>query len=185
MTGVVYSIMNTRNGKRYIGSTTDAVGRWKNHSNTLRRGDHHNCHLQSAYRKYGPDAFEYEVLMVCDADMRHAFEEMAFGIFRHSGLYNVKSTATGGDHRKGTKHSESAKAKISEAAKKQDWTQHTIAMIEWQANRSPDMEAERRRKISEKMKLVRARAPAWGKRTATSPLTLTEDTRTAQPLTES
>jgi group I intron endonuclease len=183
MTGAIYSITNTLNGKRYIGSCTSTAVRWKNHRNTLRRGKHHNCHLQASYDKHGPDAFEYEVLMVCDAQHRHALEEMALGIFRHSGLYNVKQVALGGS-RRGMKNSDEHKRKNKEATAKQDWTQHKIAMKEWQAARSPEMEAERRRKISEKMKLVRASAPAWGKRTATSPLLSSADTGSAQPTTE-
>ena len=184
MTGIVYSITNILNGKRYIGSSAQTPGeRWKDHCNMLRRGKHHSCHLQASFNKHGPNAFEYEVLMVCNAENRHALEEMAFGIFRSSGLYNVKQVALGGS-RRGMKNSDDHKRKNKEAATKQDWTQHKIAMTEWQANRSPEMEAERRRKISEKMKLVRASAPAWGKRTATSPLFSTADTGPAQPTTE-
>jgi group I intron endonuclease len=176
MTGIVYSITNTVNGKRYIGSCTDTAIRWKNHRSTLRRGKHHNCHLQASYNKHGHDAFEYEVLIVCDADARHAMEEMAFNVFRHSGLYNVKQVAVGGS-RRGMNNSDEHKRKNREAALNQDWTEHKKAMSEWQAKRTPEMEAERRRKISEKMKLIRASAPVRGGRTETSPNISSEDTR--------
>lgn len=175
MTGTIYSITNTLNGKRYIGSCTDTAVRWKNHRSTLRRGKHHNCHLQASYDKHGPDAFEYEVLMVCDKDARHRLEELAFNMFRHTGLYNVKQVAVGGS-RRGMKNSDEHNSKIREAVLKQDWTEHKCAMAIWQANRSPEMEAERRRKISEKMKIIRASAPVRGSRSETTPIALSVDT---------
>lgn len=175
MTGIIYSITNILNDKRYIGSCTDTSVRWKNHRNTLRRGKHHNCHLQASYNKHGPDAFQYEVLMVCDAGARHRLEEFAFNMFRHSGLYNVKQVAMGGS-RRGMTNSAEHKAKNREATLRQDWTAHKIAMAEWNANKSPEMEAERRRKISEKMKIIRASAPVRGRRSETTPTTSSVDT---------
>src|SRR2546430_3311726 len=58
----VYAIVNTVNGKCYIGSTMDMSQRWKDHRKLLKRGKHHSPHLQNAYNLYGHDAFEYVVI---------------------------------------------------------------------------------------------------------------------------
>lgn len=57
----IYQILNTVNGKRYIGSAVNIASRWRQHQCELRKG-RHNPHLQNAWRKYGPAAFVYEVI---------------------------------------------------------------------------------------------------------------------------
>lgn len=62
----VYWIRNTANGKRYVGSAARAFEkRWALHRSRLRRGVHDNAHLQSAWNKYGEDAFVFEVVERC------------------------------------------------------------------------------------------------------------------------
>lgn len=58
----IYQIQNVLNGKCYIGSAVDLRRRWMVHLNTLRRGRHHNFHLQSAFDKYGETTFIFEIL---------------------------------------------------------------------------------------------------------------------------
>jgi group I intron endonuclease len=58
----IYKIVCTSTGKVYIGSSTDLRGRKSDHWSALRRGDHRNRMLQSAWNKYGENAFTYEVL---------------------------------------------------------------------------------------------------------------------------
>jgi group I intron endonuclease len=54
----VYAIVNKVNGRMYVGSSKDVVGRYTGHVRMLRAGTHH-CHgLQSAWRKYGSDNFK-------------------------------------------------------------------------------------------------------------------------------
>ncbi len=51
--------------KRYIGSgIAGTSGRDRQHIKTLRRGKHHNSHLQNAYNKYGEEAIRFEVVEV-------------------------------------------------------------------------------------------------------------------------
>lgn len=63
----VYIFRNTINGKCYIGSTVMTLKkRMEHHLWHLRENKHKNNHFQSAWNKYGEDAFEYDILEVCD-----------------------------------------------------------------------------------------------------------------------
>jgi group I intron endonuclease len=62
----VYCITNTVNGKRYIGSSENVHKRLGHHFRLIRYGQHHNAHLQSAFRKYGEDVFMGRALMYCE-----------------------------------------------------------------------------------------------------------------------
>lgn len=58
----IYKIINTVNGKFYVGSTTNTRERFRTHRNRLRKGKHHTKHLQSAWNKYGETAFIFHVI---------------------------------------------------------------------------------------------------------------------------
>lgn len=65
----IYCIRNTINGKRFIGQTWKTQGfvkRFAKHKYLLRRGGHHNTHLQHSWDKYGEKVFVFEILEVCD-----------------------------------------------------------------------------------------------------------------------
>ena len=62
MRSAIYQITNRANGKRYIGSTVNLLGRRGRHLRDLRRGEHPNQHLQSAFDKDGEDALAISVL---------------------------------------------------------------------------------------------------------------------------
>ena len=60
--GIVYSITNLKNGKRYIGRTVNPKKRKKYHMGSLKEGCHHNNHLQSSFDKYGEENFKHEII---------------------------------------------------------------------------------------------------------------------------
>ena len=71
----VYSIFNTENGKRYIGSSKDLYNRLHEHYHNLRFDKSHNKHLQNAWDKYGKDKFIFNILEFCDEDVRFEREQ--------------------------------------------------------------------------------------------------------------
>lgn len=66
----IYSITHRSSGKRYIGSTyCNFYDRFCAHKSTLNRKCHSSILLQRAWDKYGPDAFEFEVLEICSSKL--------------------------------------------------------------------------------------------------------------------
>ena len=62
----IYCIENTINNKKYIGSSRDINRRWYEHKSDLRRNNHVNIHLQSAWNKYGEESFMFSIIELCD-----------------------------------------------------------------------------------------------------------------------
>jgi group I intron endonuclease len=58
----IYQIRCTQNGKIYVGSAVNLRARWELHRRLLNMNQHHNPHLQSAWKLYGPANFEFSVL---------------------------------------------------------------------------------------------------------------------------
>lgn len=58
----IYKIINTVNGKFYVGSTTNTKERFRVHRNRLRKNRHHSKHLQAAWNKYGEQVFVFHVI---------------------------------------------------------------------------------------------------------------------------
>ena len=59
---VVYIITCEKDGRFYIGASTNPHKRKLEHFNHLRKNKHHNRFLQRAFNKYGEDSFNYTVL---------------------------------------------------------------------------------------------------------------------------
>lgn len=62
----IYAIVNTLNGKRYIGMSRELRERVQLHRRQLERGIHYNCHLQRSFNK--GNLFIVEVLELCEID---------------------------------------------------------------------------------------------------------------------
>lgn len=58
----IYKIINTTNGKFYVGSTTNTRERFRTHRKRLRNNRHHAKHLQAAWNKYGEKSFVFVVI---------------------------------------------------------------------------------------------------------------------------
>jgi len=61
----VYEIRNTKNGRCYIGQTTNITSRLVEHKNSLKNNSHHNRLLQDDYNEFGKEAFTFEILREC------------------------------------------------------------------------------------------------------------------------
>lgn len=77
MNSGIYEIVNTVNGKRYVGSAKDFVNRWSVHRSRLKAGNHHNRHLQSSWNKHGPALFEFRKLLICAPEHLLLYEQIA------------------------------------------------------------------------------------------------------------
>jgi group I intron endonuclease len=87
----VYKIENTHNGNCYIGSTRNLSSRWYQHLRLLLRRKHHSCVLQSAWDKWGPGAFSFRPLLICDKGLLLYYEQRCIDEF--SPEYNIASSA--------------------------------------------------------------------------------------------
>ena len=137
----IYAIVNTVNGKQYIGSAKSLKSRKRNHINALKRSTHYNTHLQNAWDKYSEEAFTFAIIeYVSDVQMLIEREQHWLDLVRpyeRQNGYNVYSTAgsplgvkqtdetkrkisqqlKGNKYALGMRHSDEAKAKISSANK--------------------------------------------------------------------
>lgn len=104
----IYEIVNTVNGKRYVGSAALFTQRFAAHRMMLRRGTHHSRYLQAAWAKYGEATFAFTKLVCCaPADLLH-FEQMLIDELRPE--YNICRIA---GNALGVRWSDEAKARHS------------------------------------------------------------------------
>lgn len=109
----VYEIKNLVNGKRYIGSAVDFGNRFRQHAQSLKRGDHHSIALQRAWVMYGPFAFQFNKLLVCSKENLIMYEQAAMDAMKPE--YNCAPRA---GSRLGMKASDEVRKKHAEAARR-------------------------------------------------------------------
>lgn len=149
MNSGIYLITNIENNKVYIGSALDLKKRWMLHCSALRRGVHHNSHLQFAWNKYGEDAFEFGVLEYLDnLEELHLAEQFWMDIYREEGkeLYNYGLAAR--SPMLGRSRSEETRRKISEAHKGKTLSEEHRRKIS-KIHKGKTLSKEHRRKMSE------------------------------------
>lgn len=118
MNSGIYIITNRENGKVYIGSTIDFERRWYEHRKSLNTNEHCNPHLQSAWNKYGEDAFEFGILeYLNNFDALVKAEQFWMDVYREEGreLYNYGLAAD--NAMRGQKHTEETRQKMRISAK--------------------------------------------------------------------
>ena len=108
----IYEIVNTVNGKRYIGSSKNIAFRWCIHKTELRHNAHHSRHLQSAWNKYGESLFQFRILLLSAPKNNTFYEQLAFAAMKPE--YNACKIA---GSPLGVKHTEQTRAKVSAAGK--------------------------------------------------------------------
>ncbi len=79
MTPGIYMFTCSKNGDRYIGSSSNIENRRRNHVILLKNKKHHNKHFQNIWNKYGEDSFSFELIEVVD-DLSKLIEREQFWI---------------------------------------------------------------------------------------------------------
>lgn len=138
----IYAIINTSNGKVYVGQSIDALDRINHHKADLKRGDHHNIHLQRAWEQYGEESFVFSILEKCSIEKLDYEEIWWINYFNSTNRdfgYNIED---GGNLFKTV--SEETKRRISEANSNPS---EEIRKKIGEANFNPS--EEKRKKLSE------------------------------------
>lgn len=105
----VYKIVNLKTGDFYVGSAANLRTRKNHHFHKLKHQKHVNKFLQEDYDKYGPDAFQFEVVLYCEPDECLDLEQKY--IDELSPTYNQAPSA---GSQKGFEQTEETKRLISE-----------------------------------------------------------------------
>lgn len=110
----VYEIVNTVNGKRYIGSANNFELRWRMHRSQLQRKVHHAIALQRAWNKYGASSFIFWPLLICAPQKGPLimYEQLCI-----DGLHPAYNSALVAGSPQGVTRSPETRAKISAAKK--------------------------------------------------------------------
>ncbi len=107
----IYKIVNTRNGKIYIGSSVKLKYRFYSHNRELKLNSHRNKILQRIYNKYG-NVFKFEMIEYCKREK--LIEREQYWMNKLNPEYNLLPVA---GNNTGFKHSAETKAKMSIAQK--------------------------------------------------------------------
>lgn len=107
----VYTITNTKNGKKYVGQSLDVLQRWRQHRHRLDEGTHLNAHLQAAWKLHGADAFLFQVLHSCEPEALGEAEKAALGAVPLDLRYNIGPA--GDSATRGLTHGENVRANMS------------------------------------------------------------------------
>jgi len=139
----IYVIRHRRSGKCYVGQSVNINRRWEEH----RKGCGHSPALSGAFKKYGLDSFQFEVLEVCGRDQLN--EREGFWVKQLNSMSpNGYNLTTGGGQPSvvaETRQKLSASLRNSERAKKaredlfqrEDWKQAV-----GRANRRKSLDSE-------------------------------------------
>jgi 2-polyprenyl-3-methyl-5-hydroxy-6-metoxy-1,4-benzoquinol methylase len=112
----IYQILNSINGKRYIGFSINIENRWRKHKRVLNKGCHDNSYLQRAWNYYGMENFIFEIIQELSPDeeilkLMEIYWIAYYNSFKgDGGGYNL---TRGGDGSLGSTHSEESKLKMS------------------------------------------------------------------------
>lgn len=102
----IYEIINTIDGKRYIGQTSRSTNtRWNEHRHNLNLNKHANQYLQNAWNKYGEKSFTFKKL--AEANSLDELNKLEEKYVTGDNIYNLRS---GGNR---FQLSEESKQKIS------------------------------------------------------------------------
>lgn len=115
-----YIIINSKNGKIYIGKTNDIAERWRRHQADARLGC--RFYLHRSMKKHGIENFTIELLEEHETEQEALDREIFYIAFFRTNMKrypdgNGMNLTDGGGGLSGYKHSEETKAKMSDSAK--------------------------------------------------------------------
>lgn len=166
MTCGIYALINTTNGKRYVGQSIDIERRWRGHLNELRSGRHGNSHLTNAWKTYGQNSFNLEILQECEGDKEllakaEQFWIDHFDVTNRDKGYNIAPVAASN---LGVKRTPEARAKMSAAKLKMtDETKQKLRLANLGKKQSEYTKAKRAEKNRNPSAETRAKISAAGK----------------------
>ena len=151
MKATIYKILNTGNGKSYVGSTTNYGRRIKRHFEDLKSGKHHSQALQRAYDKYGKGSFVVtkieELEYSCKEDILMREQHYLDSLCPE---YNISKVA---GSQLGTKRSEEYRQRLSEKMKgNTPWNKGKKTGPISEATRKKMSESGKKRTVSEETK---------------------------------
>lgn len=127
----IYEIRNLVNDKIYIGSATYVYSRWGQHRMRLRKQNHYNSHLQTAWNLYGEKNFKFKIIEnVFDKTFLIEREQYYIDItecYNSKKGYNINRLASSN---LGRKWSQETKNKISKTIKKIITKEHLDLMTQ-------------------------------------------------------
>lgn len=98
MNSGIYKIVNTVNGKCYVGSAKDFDKRWNRHISDLKKNKHSSIKLQRSFNKHGIDNFKFEVIEYVEYDKNIIVSREDYWISKlnskHNG-YNIADASFG------------------------------------------------------------------------------------------
>ena len=106
----IYGIFNIENGKVYIGHSSHIKNRWYEHKRVLSNGKHVNPHLQSAWNKYGSQAFQFRMIEELSGSTLPAREMEWISFLKTTDMDKGYNLTRGGD---GVEMTPSTRKKIS------------------------------------------------------------------------
>ena len=112
--GGIYCIVNTIDGKRYIGSTKCFRIRFSKHRSDLRKKKHHSLLLQRSWDKHGSNSFEFKILEEIE-DCSLCKKREQYYLDTEPCEYNINKIVNQG--MLGKTHTEEAKALMSRIKK--------------------------------------------------------------------
>jgi group I intron endonuclease len=126
----IYKIVNTVNGKAYVGQSQNIKKRITEHFRLLRANKHSNPRLQNAFNKYGEEAFQAFAEVICeDVNDLDAIEEAFLSgkaSFPEPLIYNIANFAKA--PMRGKRHTEASRVKMSAAQAKRNSGGLTVEM---------------------------------------------------------
>lgn len=109
----IYKILNIITRDYYLGSAVNMHVRWGQHRRELRKNLRGNTHFQNAWNKYGEQAFEFSVVLLCDVKYNLYFEDWLIKLLNPA--YNIAKDAKAPFQ--GRHHTEETRAKMSTSMK--------------------------------------------------------------------